>query len=273
MVGSAGPTIVWSRAPRNSPSITAKRISSLARWSRPRAGSSAMDGVRPFVSGNASIWSVLPCRLGVGGLATADGRRGSWRGDGAGMAIHRDAGSGDVEGLAQRCRRFGDADELRGADATQDRAEELIAQGIELIEHLRALGGDADLDDAPVLRDARALDISALLDTVDETGRVRQGDVEDVGEAAHRHLAGALKGVEDVQLRHADAEAEHPLARRTLEHRHRLPEVGDDGGIRVAVGWDGAPSQPIRNDSSSHVNYPTQLNHPVNPNGQHRLQE
>ena len=38
MVGRAGPTIVWSSAPRKSPSMTAKRISIFWRWLRPSAG-------------------------------------------------------------------------------------------------------------------------------------------------------------------------------------------------------------------------------------------
>src|SRR5436190_14265022 len=60
MVGRAGPTMVWSSAPRNRPSMTAKRISIFSRWLRPRAGSSSRLGTYSSVVGNASMGSLTP---------------------------------------------------------------------------------------------------------------------------------------------------------------------------------------------------------------------
>src|SRR5215211_2022864 len=81
-VGSAGPTMVWSRAPRNRPSITAKRISIFARVDSPRAGSSASDGARAPVSKDSMLISVpfVHClgvvrRVGVLDTAFGDDRR------------------------------------------------------------------------------------------------------------------------------------------------------------------------------------------------------
>ena len=73
--------------------------------------------------------------------------------------------------------------------------------------------GDPDQDDPAVLGDAGPFDEAALLDPVDETGRVRQRDVEHVGQTAHRHLAAPLERVQDVELSHADAEPDEPFAR------------------------------------------------------------
>src|SRR5215218_4674876 len=71
MVGRAGPTIVWSRAPRNRPSMTAKRISIFARWLSPSAGSSSRVGVIPsWDAGKLSMMvgsSLLQGRLVPGG--------------------------------------------------------------------------------------------------------------------------------------------------------------------------------------------------------------
>ena len=90
MRGSAVPTMVWSRAPRKSASMTAPRISSLARWLRPRAGSSAREGVRAPAQPGTLPWvsQSLPCvrgRLRGGGSAAwvrivgFDGGRGAPR--------------------------------------------------------------------------------------------------------------------------------------------------------------------------------------------------
>src|SRR6476646_6840089 len=74
MVGRAGPTMVWSSAPRNSPSMTANRISSFSRCVRPRAGSTSSVGANPpSTGGNACrsrsispLWLVAVVGAGAG---------------------------------------------------------------------------------------------------------------------------------------------------------------------------------------------------------------
>src|SRR5690242_9797773 len=80
MVGSAGPTIVWSSAPRNRPSMTAKRISIFSRWLSPSAGSSSSEGTYSSpVVGNASMRWLLP-PLGVDVMVSSvDGGRSEGR--------------------------------------------------------------------------------------------------------------------------------------------------------------------------------------------------
>ena len=103
--------MVWSRAPRKSASRTAPRISSLARWLRPRAGSSASDGVRPSASaGNDSMSAQsLPCC--VGEVGTSHGRRRSWS-----ESWRRD---GDAASTRRRRRRPREAPTMACADAAQ----------------------------------------------------------------------------------------------------------------------------------------------------------
>ena len=71
-----------------------------------------------------------------------------------------------------------------------------VAAGASIvIEHLATGRGDPDEHDPAVARDADAFDEPSLLDPVDQTGRVRQRDVEHLGQPAHRHLAVALRAV------------------------------------------------------------------------------
>ena len=118
-------------------------------------------------------------------------------------------------------------------ELVEDPLDDLGPQDLDVLEHLASGVGDPDEDDPAIARDADPFDEPALLDAIDEAGRGRERDVEHVGEAAHRQLAVALEQVHDVELGHADAEADEPLAADALELAHRRPEVGDDGRLDV----------------------------------------
>src|SRR5215203_906315 len=110
--------MVWSRAPRKRPSMTAKRISIFARWLRPRAGSSSSVGALPVASvGNASIGSVPP--LGYGGVVMGIG-----------------PGQGGCDRFAQVGHRPGHAGELRGIEPVEDSAQDLLADDLDLVQRL-----------------------------------------------------------------------------------------------------------------------------------------
>ena len=179
------------------------------------------------------------------------------------MAIRSTRAECFVEGDAQVGDGLGDTGQARTAQSTQHAAQELVAQGVDLFEHACARRRDPDEHDPPVLRDPRPLDEPAFLDAIDQTGGIRQRDVEHVGEPAHRHLAFALEGEEDVELGHADAESKQAFARCALHARHGRPEVGDDGTVRIELVVGGTPFRCHR-DGSCHVNYVTQVDHPVN---------
>src|SRR5689334_10013278 len=134
MVGSAGPTIVWSRAPRNRPSITANSTSSFSRWLRPSAGSSSSEGTysSPLV-GNASISGSIP-PLGVDVVVSAVDRG---RGEGRPQVGH-----GSCNAL-----------ELRRIELFEDPGEELGLEHLDVLEQMPAGGRDPDEDDAPVAGD------------------------------------------------------------------------------------------------------------------------
>src|SRR5258705_8272813 len=117
MVGSAGPTMVWSSAPRNRPSMTAKRISNFARWLNPRAGSSSRVGALPLASvGNASIGSVLPWGL-------------------VGVKVGVRSRECGFDRFAQVGQRDGHAGELPRVELVEDSAQDLLADGLDLVQH------------------------------------------------------------------------------------------------------------------------------------------
>src|SRR3954453_12296454 len=203
MVGSAGPTMVWSSAPRKRPSMTAKRISIFSRWLRPRAGSSSRLGMYsspPLAAGNASMWCLLPPL----GLVTVVG---------SGRRVRMGGEERDAQG-GHRCR---DPFELGRIDLVEDLAHDLRSRCLDVLERLATDGRDTDEDDPAILGNPDALDETALFDPIDEPGRGRVEHVEHLREAAHRDLAVALEQVHDVQLGHADAETNKALAADTLE--------------------------------------------------------
>ena len=98
-------------------------------------------------------------------------------------------------------------------------------------------------------------------------------DAEHVGEAAHRHHAVALERVHDVELGHADAQADEPLAHRALHRADRDAEVGDDAFRRVVTRGPVEADRCGRVNNLCHVNYGTRVNHPVNMDDPFQVQE
>ena len=177
---------------------------------------------------------------------------------------------GDTGGVLERATqlRDGPADdrELASTDPPEDGPKQLSADRIYFLEHSAADIGHADEDDTAVFVDPGPFDEPALFDAIDEASRVRQRHMQDFRQAAHRHLAAPLEGVEDVELRHADAETQESLARSALDLVHRGPEVGDDGGVRVVADlarWGSLGHMAL---SSYHMNNLIALNHRVNLN-------
>ena len=256
MVGSAGPTMVWSRAPRNRPSMTAQRISIFARWLRPSAGSSASVGRarRRRRPGTTSMtWSIPSVGVAGCGLCLAVvGDRGvivERGGDGSASerAAHR---------RRARCRRSrGDAAELGRGRRSRTVAEELVAQGVAR-QHPSPAGVIRTRTTRRSSGRAIALDEAALLHPVDEPGGVRERDVEQVGQPAHRHLAVVLEQVHDVELGHADAEPD--AVARSPTHLSS-PSVARKSAMMVPAGSAGDRRWLRRGrvDSSCHVNYHT----------------
>src|SRR6476469_6400396 len=124
MVGSAGPTMVWSSAPRNRPSMTAKRISIFSRWLRPRAGSSSRLGTYCSVVGNASMGCLNPP---LGQVRVVQGR-----------IVYERGRDGDPE-VGHRCGHRG---ELGFVELVEDAPDDPLAQDFDVIEHLASGDGD-----------------------------------------------------------------------------------------------------------------------------------
>src|SRR6267142_6649137 len=170
IVGSAGPTMVWSSAPRNRPSRTAKRISIFARCGNPRAGSSSRLGVaRSGALGIDSMW-LLPsgngCRWGTAGAA---------RSGVVGVPVEVVGPDLLDDGPAEVRERREDASELSRLQPTQDRSHPVLLQGLDLVADPGALRRGADDDDAAVVLDAVPVDQAALRHPVDQTGGIAEG--------------------------------------------------------------------------------------------------
>ena len=211
--------MVWSSAPRNRPSMTAKRISIFSRWLRPRAGI-LLEGRDVLLAGVGRECfhrlSVPPLGLrGRGGGRPARGRTGGERPRREGRPSPSRCPSSCVGSSWSRTRR---EDLVRGRASTSSSIWR--PAGVSRTSTIRRSSGPAPFDE------------TSLLDAIDQPGRVREGHVEHLGQPAHRHLAVALEQMHDVELRHADAEANQALAADAFELGHRRPEIGDDRGLR-----------------------------------------
>src|SRR5436190_138907 len=208
MVGSAGPTIVWSRAPRNSPSMTAKRTSSFARWLRPSAGSSSSVGTySPRSAGNDSIEAPSSCK-------SRDGRPAGGRNSVVDVVRVAVVPELDDECFAQVLDRAAHPSQLGAIEPAEDGPDLVVLQRLDLLADAVAAGRGADEHDPPVLRDADTLDESALLHPVDEAGRVAERDIQEIGEPAHRDVPVMLEKPQNVEVGHADAGLDHAAGAR-----------------------------------------------------------
>ena len=126
--------------------------------------------------------------------------------------------------------------ELLVVEPGQDCLHQVVLDDLDLVEEAAAGRGEPDEDDPAVVRDADPLDETALLHPVDEPGGVRQRDVEELGEAAHRELAGLFEAPHDVEMRHADPLLHEPTGRRAADQAHRAIQLVDDAGDRRPAG-------------------------------------
>ena len=175
-------------------------------------------------------------------------------------------GQGAAEVAHRRCQ----SGQLGRVQLIEDPLEDLFANRFDLVKDGLATGRDPNQDDPSIARDTDAFDVAAFLDAVDETRRVRIGDVEHLGEPAHGDLAVPFEEVHDVELGHADPETHHALALETLELAHGDPEIGDDSGlgrgrwIAAGLGRDaGRDPSGVLVDGSCHLNYSRYANNPV----------
>ena len=93
-----------------------------------------------------------------------------------------------------------------------------------------------DEDDPPIVRRPHPFDQAVLGHSVDDPGRVRQGDVEELGDPAHRHRAVLLELPEDVNLGHADALLHELLGRGAAKFPERPADIGQDRPDQVVAG-------------------------------------
>src|SRR3954453_3549562 len=189
MVGSAGPTIVWSSAPRNRPSMTAKRISIFARIGSPSAGSSSRLGVVISRStGNDSIEAPSSRTAGLDGDAV---RSGLGLGSGVAVLVVGEMVCANLlhHGLAKVADGGQDPLEPRLRQPAEDRPQPVLLERLDLVTDPGALGGCPDENDPAVVGNADAIHQTALGHPIDRTGGVAHRDVEELGEPAHRDVA------------------------------------------------------------------------------------
>src|SRR4051794_12542630 len=189
MVGRAGPTIVWSSAPRNRPSMTANRISILARIGNPSAGSSSRLGA--VMSRSTGIDSIEAPSSGTAGLDGDAVRSGLGMGSSVAVLVIREVVRADLlrHGLAQVADGRQDPLEPWLRQPAEDRPQPVLLERLDLVTDPGALGRCADENDAAVVGNADPIDEATLRHPVDETGRVAHRDVEQLGEPAHRDVA------------------------------------------------------------------------------------
>src|SRR4029079_1603578 len=173
MVGRAGPTIVWSSAPRNSPSRTAKRISIFARWGSPRAGSSSSVGGRP------------PCSAGKDSIGSASLYLGGWLGpaewplDVVGVDLQVVLTDLLADGATKVTDGTEEPGQLRDVELAEDRSHLVLLDRLDLVPHPRAFRRDANQDDPAVVRHPDPLDETPLLHPVDQAAGVAEGGVHE----------------------------------------------------------------------------------------------
>ena len=117
--------------------------------------------------------------------------------------------------------------ELRLVELIEDPAERVALEHLDVGKDRSARRRQRDADHPAVLVVAAPLDEPALRHPVDEARRVRERDVERLGDPAHCHRAVPLEHREDVQVRHAHAPPEEALAAQALHLPEDEPELGD----------------------------------------------
>jgi hypothetical protein len=132
------------------------------------------------------------------------------------------------DGAPKVTDRAPDPAELVRGQATQNRAHPVLLERFDLIADPCALLGWPNDDDPSVVRDPDPLDEAALLHPIDETGGIADGDIEQLGEAAHRELTVMLEDPQNVEVRHADPGLDHPAGAGTAKASDHLVDFADD---------------------------------------------
>ena len=155
------------------------------------------------MTGQSFLW-------GVGRSGRSAPRRvddGSWSGDGGAMAIRRLAPVASSSASRSVGDGLADTGQLRSVEVARGPSAAARRSGR---RSRRASARRPSVTRTSTTRRSSGTRVRstkpALLDPVDEPGRVRERHVEHLGQPAHRHLAVALERVQDVELGHADAE-------------------------------------------------------------------
>ena len=124
--------------------------------------------------------------------------------------------------------RRGETFELWLVKLGEDALDEVVAQQLLIADDLESGRGQPHDDDAAVFAVTNSLHESAFLEPVDEAGRVRVRDVQQLREAAHREIPVVVEQGQHVHMRHADALLHHPLRSDTLQFAQARLQVGND---------------------------------------------
>lgn len=198
----------------------------------------------------------------------------------------------------------GDGSHGLGFQLGEDPSQEIVPEEVHLAQDPPAVVGELHEDHPAVAGDPAPPDEAAFCHTVDETGHVRQADVEELGEVGHRKATVAFEEGHGVEVAHAHTEPAQPFAPQALQFPERRSEVGEEGrqiglpgrlcggsgigaigrhrpGQRLDTpsGWPrfggesvGRPSE-IGAYRSCHVDHRTYTNHSVKPNHSSHLED
>jgi hypothetical protein len=138
---------------------------------------------------------------------------------------------------AQVAEREQHARLLVGREPGEDGPHPVLLERLDLVADPNSVGGGTDDDDPAVVGDPDPFDEASLGHPIDETGRVAERYVEQVGEAAHRELTVVLEDPQNVEVRHADPGFHHPAragATETADHPMQLVDDGVDDWLGCA---------------------------------------
>jgi F420-dependent oxidoreductase-like protein len=178
-----------------------------------------------------------------------------------GRVIHGDCGKRRLDVAHCPCQPI----QLAVVELGEDTPHEIVSHDLHVGQNLPPPFADADEHDTSVLRVADAFDETAFLHAVDEAGRVRVGDVEELGDPAHRQLAMAVEHRHEMEVTHRDSVPDEALARDATQLAERRPKLRDDGVDDLQPVWSG--------DSSCHADYSTYADDAVNGEDWHEQEE
>jgi len=139
---------------------------------------------------------------------------------------------------------------LGRVEVAEDGLQPVLLERLRLVEGPKSTLGDSDADDASVVRNADPLDQAALLHPIDDAGGVAVGDIEELGQPAHRKVSVVLEQPHDMHVGHAHSRLHEAAGAGAAESRdHVVDARGDPGSGRL-----GADSCCVGGNSSHVVN-------------------